>query len=215
MTIATLVFGAVWFLTLIILSKKLRASHPANSFVVLAALPLAVFVMGIGLKFMPSIWPFIRYHVTDLGAPVFIATVLLAPRLLFTMWRRPGRILRAKRLIFTLQLCRIAVVLGLLTSYGYDLISSDLHRQAVIFTNSHGGGPAFIGSFDLVDMLCFTIGATYTFWYLTVGIIGTRYELQKMTDPSALGRRMPLSFTKSAPKPRKKRIRPSQTGKRN
>ncbi len=170
-----LVIGAVMFLYNGY--KALRSPFGKRMYrltwVLLALYPLGVACKGIA--FGPL---FFRYHLSDIGFPVFVATVLFRH---FRMSFEKGNATLGHNdmadLAQWLRQYRVALIIGLVVSYSYEGFCGLLwHLKPDVMAEA-----GLIGDFDWDDIANYTLGAAVCYWLLTVW--RRRVVVAKMLQP--------------------------------
>lgn len=139
-----------------IISK--RRGSKVHTYKSLIRLIESMYSVGLGAKMLIVGPAFIRWHLTDFGFTVAIAA------LLYVAAARGAKIdseyeRKNYRLAVILEydLHRVTLVLALLLSYGYEVTVWFIYRQ-------HPKTEVqFVGNFDWIDMLMYTLGAIAAF----------------------------------------------------
>jgi hypothetical protein len=138
---------------------------------------LALYPLGVGCKAVALGPLFFRYHLSDIGFPVFAAAMFFHP---------DEQAPEQSQMDYMLQWLRhrkITVVIGLVASYGYEAFTGVMWRvQHDVMAEVK-----LIGNFDWVDMANYTLGAAacYTLliiWQRRVVVAQALESYQKATS---------------------------------
>lgn len=138
--------------------------------------------IGGGLKFLELGPEWVRFHISDLGFPFAVAYLVCARREGSFWVDAKSRVDSAKATLEVGRWWRLGMVLALGLSITYEIVSG----LVVAELRSRGIGPvAGVGGFDVVDIVCSTVGAALGYLLWTLWIRDSRVLLESALADAA------------------------------
>jgi hypothetical protein len=138
--------------------RTLRTRHIGDRLQALYMMVVALYPLGNGFKF--AIWgpEFFRFHLTDIGFPAWLGFVLFLHGTIHDrLADKSTSDVTIEETISLLRYRRKLLIAGLVMSYAYEIITG------VMYWVRSDLPAKYVGSFDLVDMVMYTLGAALGF----------------------------------------------------